>query len=117
MRFIPRPRKNRNIGFNPKFKNFAPDNCPDGCEKVTLLIEEIESIRLMDYENLDQSACAEKMDIGRSTFQRIYKNARLKIADSLINGKPLIIEESYIGKGHCHRRGQDKARGHRNPEL
>ena len=108
MTFIPRPRKNRNIGFNPKFKNFAPDNYSNGCEKIILLIEEIESIRLMDYENLDQASCAEKMNIGRSTFQRIYKNARSKIADSLINGKPLVIEDITTSKGHCHRRGQGK---------
>jgi len=115
--FIPRPRKNRNIGFSPKFKNFVPDNCPEECDKIILLIEEIESIRLMDYENFDQTQCAEKMNIGRSTFQRIYKSARSKIADSLINGKPLLIEDLNVGKGHRHRKGQSKAPGHRNPEL
>jgi len=43
---------------------------------TSLKIYEIESIRLVDLENLDQQTCADKMGIGRSTFQRICKEAR-----------------------------------------
>ena len=63
----------------------------------------------MDIENLDQQGCADKMGVGRTTFQRIYKEARGKIADSIINGKRLIIEKEEAafsqGNGHCHRYG------------
>ena len=104
---IPRPRKVRRIGCRPQFMNFGPQGPNYNNEIITLKIEEYESIRLMDLKNLDQSACAELMGIGRSTFQRIYKDARTKIADSIVNGKRLIIEAEQFdhpgGKGHCHR--------------
>lgn len=89
---------------------FGPQG-PHKCEELIMLkLEELESIRLMDIENFDQNTCAEKMDIGRSTFQRIYKEARRKIADSIINGKRIIIENEEITSchhnGHCHRHGK-----------
>jgi len=79
-------------------------------EVITLKIEEAESLRLMDLENLDQQACADLMNIGRTTFQRIYKEARKKIADSIINGKRLMIENEEtnipMGNGHRGRHGK-----------
>lgn len=97
----------RRIGCKPQYMNFGPKGPIHNEEIISLKIEEYESIRLMDLKNLDQSACAELMDIGRSTFQRIYKEARTKIADSIINGKRLVIETEqfdHMGKrGHCHR--------------
>lgn len=73
---------------------------------IPLKIDEIESIRLMDLENLDQQTCADQMGIGRSTLQRIYKEARRKLADGIINGKRIIIENEVMHKGNCHGRGQ-----------
>lgn len=107
---IPRPRKRRRIGFNPEFNEFGPvgQNCHK--EVITLKIEEAESLRLMDIENFDQQDCANLMNIGRTTFQRIYKEARNKVADSIINGKKLVIENDDIstqrGNGHGHRHGE-----------
>jgi predicted DNA-binding protein (UPF0251 family) len=73
-------------------------------------IDEAESLRLMDLENLDQQACADRMDIGRTTFQRIYKNARQKLTDSLINGKRIVIESEMpvVGGGGGHGRGRGR---------
>ena len=70
---------------------FGPHRAYCEEEFILLKIEELESIRLMDLENLDQQSCADKMGIGRTTFQRIYKEARGKMADSIINGKRLIV--------------------------
>jgi len=107
---IPRPRKRRRIGFNPKFNEFGPigQNCHD--EVIILKIEEAESLRLMDIENFDQQDCANEMNIGRTTVQRIYKEARSKVADSIINGKRLVIENDDIStqRGHGHRHGKHK---------
>ena len=55
-------------------------------------IEEFEIIRLIDHEGLDQEECAKRMEVARSTVQRIYNDARKKIAASLVEGKALRIE-------------------------
>ena len=61
-------------------------------EEVSLLVEEVEAVRLKDIENLEQESCAKKMSISRSTFSRILDSARQKIADALLNGKAIRIE-------------------------
>jgi len=98
---IPRPRKRRHIGFSPRFNEFGPRGKECHEEVIVMKIEEAESLRLMDLENHDQQRCAEMMNIGRTTFQRIYKEARHKLTDSLINGKRIILEnEQTPGRGH-----------------
>lgn len=57
-----------------------------------MTIDEYETIRLIDLEDLTQEECAEQMDISRSTVQGIYNNARKKLAQSLVNQKILLIE-------------------------
>jgi len=89
---MPRPRKKRCIKGRPKYKKYGPKGEP-GLEELILKLEEFESIRLMDVEDLTQEECASKMNIGRSTFQRIYKNARKKVAESIINNKDLIFSD------------------------
>lgn len=111
---IPRPRKHRQIGFQPQFNEFGPmgPNCHK--EIIILKIEEAESLRLIDLENFDQQTCADKMNIGRTTIQRIYKEARRKVADSLINGKRIVIEDQQpscprmVGKGIGQGRGRHR---------
>lgn len=88
---MPRPRKHRRIGQRPRYGAFGPVGHPD-VEHVTLELEEVESLRLMDLEHLDQKQCADRMGISRTTFQRIYKNARQKVAESIVEGKQLLIE-------------------------
>lgn len=89
---MPRPRKHRRIGHRPRYGAFGPDGYPEA-EHVILQLEEMESLRLMDLEHLDQKACADRMGISRTTFQRIYKMARQKVAESIVEGKRLLIEE------------------------
>ena len=60
-------------------------------EEGHLTVEEAESIRLKDLENLDQEKCAKKMNISRPTFHRILNSARKKLADALLNGKAIRI--------------------------
>ncbi len=72
-------------------------------EVVVLTPDEVEALRLKDYEGLDQNAAAEKMNISQPTFYRILSSARRKIADALINGKAIQIEKSdyvnYVNEG------------------
>ncbi len=57
-----------------------------------MTIDEYETIRLIDLEGKTQEECSEKMNIARTTVQGVYISARKKLADSLINGRPLKIK-------------------------
>jgi len=60
-------------------------------DEVCLSIEELESVRLKDLEDLDQEQCARRMNISRPTFQRVLGSARKKIAEALLTGKAIKI--------------------------
>ncbi len=92
-----RPRKCRRIAFIPGVTYFKPAGIPMRfLEEVRLTLEETEAIRLKDIEDLDQEACAERMNISRPTVQRIIESARKKITDALLNGKSIRIEGGSI---------------------
>ena len=61
-------------------------------EEVTLSMDEIEAVRLADYEGLYHQDAAGKMKISRQTFGRIVGSARKKTAECLLKGKALKIE-------------------------
>lgn len=88
-----RPRKWRRVCTLPRVNIFGPVDLSLGInELIMMTVEEYESIRLMDLEGLNQEQCAEYMGIARSTVQKIYDDARRKLADSMVNGKILKIE-------------------------
>ena len=89
---MPRPRKWRRVCRMPRVDAFGPAGEPGQTEAVILRVDEYEVIRLMDWEGFDQDRCANQMGVARSTIQRIYESARKKLADFLVNGKPLRIE-------------------------
>lgn len=89
---MPRPRKQKKICDLPRIDTFAPaDGSIVTSDIITMSIEEYEVIRLIDYEDLNQVACADVMSVARSTVQRLYTDARKKLADCIINGKILKI--------------------------
>jgi predicted DNA-binding protein (UPF0251 family) len=61
-------------------------------QKVYLQEDEMEAIRLADYEGLYQQECADKMGISRTTFARLITSARRKIADGLLHTKALNVD-------------------------
>lgn len=63
-------------------------------EEVVLNIDELEAIKLADYEGLYHQDAAKKMKISRQTFGRILHEAHKKIAESLLKGKALKIENN-----------------------
>ena len=90
---MPRPIKWRRVGFVPAVTHFKPAGVPMRMiEEVPLSVEELEAIRLKDYDGLQQEECAQRMSISRPTFHRVLESARGKIADALINGKAIRIE-------------------------
>ena len=83
----------RFIRFNPDITYFKPAGVPmRSLEEVRLNYDEAEALRLRYSEKLDQEKAAKKMNISRSTFQRILSNALEKITDFVINGKALRVE-------------------------
>lgn len=95
-------RKKRGRRAGPRQIAFTPETlCYKPCgkrgyslERVILGHDEMEALRLGDFEGLYQEEAAEKMGISRSTFSRIISQARKKVADALLHGKIIIIKES-----------------------
>ena len=90
-----RPVKSRTICSEPKINIFGPRNLSEEIY-VDMSLEEFEAIRLIDYNNLTQEECASFMGVARTTVQKIYDDARGKIADALVNGRTLKIEVEII---------------------
>lgn len=86
-----RTKSKRKLSFKPQFRDFSP--IKGASSVINLHHEEIEAIYLMDYKGMYQEEAAKSMEVSRPTFSRIIKNARMKIATSLIMGKNLHIED------------------------
>lgn len=108
---MPRPCCMRRIGFVPPADFFKPSGIPlCDLEKVTLTLDEVESLRLADLNGLYQEQAAEKMKISRPTFSRVIEAARKKVADALIHGKALRMEGgAVVMKGACNMPGRGGA--------
>ena len=91
-----RPMKRRRVCAMPRQQCFMPSPrkrfYAEQADSVQMTVDEFETIRLIDYEGLLQEECAEWMDVARTTVQAIYFNARLKLAEALVEGLPLIIQ-------------------------
>lgn len=114
---LPRPRKWRRVCNTPKHTCFGPI---DGGNKsidelIVMTVDEYETIRLIDLEGMSQLDCSELMNVGRTTAQRIYNQAKKKLAKALVEGKAIKIEggdyevcsqvdTKGCGHGKCNRR-------------
>lgn len=89
--FYGKTRKMQTDLFQAEYMRFY-SRWEQGRRNGRLDYDEYETIRLIDRENMNQLACAEKMGVSRSTAARIYGNARKKLADALVGGKALKID-------------------------
>lgn len=87
-----RPKLRRLIDTPPLYDSFKPIGVR-GRDIVDLQmsLDEFETLRLADYEGMNQDDAAEEMDISRSTFSRLIESARRKSSEFLIEGKRLVI--------------------------
>ncbi|MCC8160901.1 MAG: DUF134 domain-containing protein [Oscillospiraceae bacterium] len=107
-----RPTKCRMICRFPQTLEFAPTNVGREREPVIMTVDEYETIRLIDKEGLSQEECSHRMQVARTTAQKIYESARKKLADVLVDGLPLKIEggeyrlcggkNRFCGAAKCH---------------
>ena len=88
-----RPIRIRRIFFQPDITYFKPAGIPmANLKEIILTFDELEAIRLMDSEGLEQVEAAKKMKISQSTLSRLLKEGRKKLADAIINGQAIKIQ-------------------------
>ncbi len=98
---MPRPKKERLVRRPPLYTEFKPAGIMrSSLKQIILELDELEALRLADYQGMEHSEAAEEMEISRSTFTRLVEKARRKIARFLIEGANLSIEG-----GNIHFRG------------
>ena len=115
-----RPTKSRNICEMPRFTRFgACGTChTDDRAPIKMTLDEYETIRLIDHENLTQEECADRMEIARTTVTAIYADARRKLAAAIVDGNAIEIAGGNVrvcdgtmrqcgqhGCGRCRFRG------------
>ncbi len=113
----------------PQVTYYKPRGVPlAALQCVELTVDELEAIRLADFEHLYQEEAAQRMNVSRQTFGRILDAAHAKVADALVHGKALSIAGGPIeispgpgtppaqeppgwhgcGRGRCRRGGQPR---------
>lgn len=98
-----RPKTTRKVALNLGTDYFKPVGIPMlELETIVITLEEVEALRLVDFEGLEQEDAAKKMAVSRKTLWRELQSARKKIADALINGKAIQIKGGtykMVGRG------------------
>jgi predicted DNA-binding protein (UPF0251 family) len=90
----PRPKKQRRCEGNFCGRAFKPTGISlVSLKQITLFRDELEALKLCDYEGLFQEQAGEKMGVSRGTVQRILTSARQKSAEALATGAALIFAE------------------------
>jgi uncharacterized protein len=97
---MPRPKQQRRMSAPPVMMGYKPFGIPArNLESLTLLFEEYEAIKLLDYEGLTQEQAAVKMNVSRPTLTRIYEQVRRTIASAFVEGKMILIEGGNVDFG------------------
>ena len=92
-----RPKCLRVVSDKPEVDYFKPRGIPlTELEEVELKIEELEAIRLVDLNGMEQETAAKKMKVSRRTLARELKSGRTKIADALLHGKAIQLKGGYF---------------------
>lgn len=90
---MPRPSCPRKIAHLPPATYFKPAGIPlREIREIRLAADELEAMRLADYEGLYNVDAAERMGVSRQTFDRIVNRARKKVSEALVNGCALRVE-------------------------
>jgi predicted DNA-binding protein (UPF0251 family) len=78
------------LGRKPEATNFIPTTIRNSLP-VELHFSELEALRLVDQEGLDQEEAGKAMHVSRGTVWRLLKKGRKKVVTALTQGRPLHI--------------------------
>jgi len=91
----PRPKKLRRCEGNFCGRAFKPTGTPfTELQQLDLHLDELEALRLCDFEGLTQEEAGMRMGVSRGTVQRIITSARKKTAQALTEGQALVFVDS-----------------------
>ena len=80
--------------FKPSVYYFKPQGIPlRMLKEVALLPDELEALKLYEVDGLEQIKAAQKMKISQPTFARTLESAQKKVAQAIIKGKAIRIEQ------------------------
>jgi len=109
-----RPRCRRRVSKVPDVTYFKPRGIPLYDLKIVVLtLEEMETLRLIDLEGLEQEQAAKRMGVSRRAFWNDLQSGRKKVADALVNGKAIeikgghfLIDDAICGRSRRRRKGR-----------
>ncbi|WP_410507953.1 DUF134 domain-containing protein [Methanosarcina hadiensis] len=88
-----RPKCPRRVEQTPDITYFKPRGVPlVDLEVISLTVEELEALRLVDVEGLRQEDAAVRVGVSRRAFWEDLKAARMKVALALSTGKAIEIK-------------------------
>lgn len=92
-----RTPKCRKICSFPDYYSFIPEDANSkSIDSIILSLDEYETIRLLDYDGLNQVECANRMGVARTTVTAMYESARRKLVSAIVEGKRLRIAGGNI---------------------
>ena len=122
---MPRGRRGRCRGPRwieclPTITDFRPQGVPaEKLDTIILTPEELEAIRLVDLEGLQQGEAALRMGVSRKALWNDLKLARRKVAEALVSGRAIrIVGGTYLLRSRSNRVVEDeKDKKEDNAEL
>lgn len=88
----PRPKKKRLCGGRFCGRAYKPSGVPlQELRHIVIEQDELEVLRLCDFEGLFQIQAGERMGVSRGTVQRMLTSARRKVAEALSAGAALVF--------------------------
>lgn len=85
----------RKVNYTPTLTIREPTNWIRDEEIISLGHDELEALRLKNINGLGIISAAKQMNISKSLFAKIHKQATQKVSQALVFGKALHIDVGY----------------------
>ena len=115
-----RGNKVRTICIQPQCTRFVAEGADPDAGTMTITLDMLEAMRLVDTENLAQQQAARQMNVSTPTLCRILAEGRRRTALALLNGTTILLEggnimytnASTMSSAQCQgRHGQNMGQG------